>query len=231
MPEPCLNPEAAYGQAGEFDLPKVLLADSDPIFLTGLHLSLAKQFVVAGEVTTSAECLNLAQRAQILIMGFSLACGRSAFGLLPELRLRYSELAVIVLLSPTAGWMTSRLHAAGARGILSRRTAPHAMPGLVRDAILGSPLPPVTHQLPREASTAGSVDVSVLSARELEIFRLIGLGKGGKDITSLLGISGKTVSAHRENIKAKLGLRTAWRLSSVAISYANWEATGADYMK
>ena len=209
---------------------RVLLADSDPIYLRGLRASLAGEFFIIGEVTTSEESLASVRSAEILVMGFSLACGRNALGLLPDLRLRHKELAVIVLLSPTSGWMAPRLHAAGARGVISRRTATEEIPGLVRDAIHRKPLPPVLGCLPRESSTAGSVDLSVLTARELEIFRLIGLAKSSKEMAALLGISEKTISAHRENIKAKLDLRGSGVLRLVAVSHAAWEATGADYV-
>lgn len=209
---------------------KVLLADSDPLFLRGLHVSLDGDFTVVGEVTTSEECLVSVPQAEILVMGFSLSCGRNALGLLPDLRLRHNGLAVIVFLSPTTAWMVPRLHAAGACGVLSRRTTPEEIPRLVRDAILGKPLPSLMSHLPREESTVGSVGISDLSARELEIFRLIGLEKSGKEIASILGISGKTVSAHRENIKTKLNLHGSRTLRLVAVSHANWEATGADFI-
>ena len=93
---------------------RVLLADSDPLFLRGIHVSLDGEFDVEAEVTTSEECLASAPNAEILVMGFSLACGRNALGLLPDLRLCHCNLCVIVILSPTTGWMAPRLLAAGA---------------------------------------------------------------------------------------------------------------------
>ena len=183
---------------------KVLLADSDPIFLHGLASAIAVDFSINSEVTTSQECLASLQNADVLVMGFSLACGRNALGLLPDIRARQPDVAVIILLSPTAAWMAPLLRSAGAKGVFSRRALPQDIPRLVSDALDGRKLPPIPRRSPREDSTAGSVDLLALSARELEIFRLIGLGKSGKNIAALLGISDKTVSAHRENIKVKL---------------------------
>lgn len=226
--EPLARPgDTTLGQT----LTRVLLADCDPLFLLGMALVLGDGFSICGMVTTSRECLASVPKADILLTGFSLACGRNALGLLPEIRILQPILNVIVLISPTSAWMLPRLMAAGARGVISRRTSPQDLPNLLGDALLGRQLPTIPARSAREDSTPGSVDLLLLSARELEIFRLIGLGHSSKAISALLGISGKTVSAHRENIKCKLGINGAAALSLIASSHAQWEATGADHIK
>ena len=69
-----------------------------------------------------------------------------------------------------------------------------------------------------------------LSSRELEVLRLIGQDKTYKDIGSLLGLSIKTVGAHRENIKSKLNLGSGRALHLVAKAYVLWESSGVDYL-
>lgn len=61
---------------------------------------------------------------------------------------------------------------------------------------------------------------SALSDRELDVFRLIGLGEPNRDIATALGISVKTVEAHRENIKVKLNLASAAELAAAAKKWA-----------
>ena len=221
--------ETVCGDAGA-PIPRLLLADSDPIFLCGLASALRADFAIAGEATTWRDHLNLLGGVDVDLMGFTLACGRNALGLLPEIRRQDPQIPVIVLLSPTAACVASHLKAAGCTALISRRTHPHDLPQLVREALQGCSLPPVDNHSPREASTAGSVDLSALSAREMEIFRLIGHRKSTKEIAAILNISGKTVSAHRENIKAKLKLSGSGMLNVVAVSHAVWEVTGADYI-
>lgn len=223
--------ETVCGEAKQVSAQRLLLADSDPIFLHGLAAILGDGLPIAGEVTTGTKLLKSLHGTDVLISGFSLACGRNALGLLPHIRALHRALVVIILISPTAASMVPRLRAAGAKGVLSRRTAPQDLPGLVLDALQGRDLPPIVRRSPREDSTPGSVDISVLSARELEIFRLIGLSHSTKEIGALLGISEKTASAHRENIKVKPQLRKSGVLNFVASSYANWEATGADHIE
>ena len=60
---------------------------------------------------------------------------------------------------------------------------------------------------------------ALLSSRELEVFSLIGAGMVVSQIATRLGISVKTVEAHRENIKNKLGCGNA---SQVVAAAARW---------
>ncbi|HOY53393.1 MAG TPA: FHA domain-containing protein [Opitutaceae bacterium] len=59
-----------------------------------------------------------------------------------------------------------------------------------------------------------------LSDRELDVFRLIGLGQPNREIAMALGISVKTVETHRENIKLKLKLGSAAELATLARQWA-----------
>ncbi|EPR43478.1 transcriptional regulator, LuxR family [Desulfovibrio sp. X2] len=50
-------------------------------------------------------------------------------------------------------------------------------------------------------------DLLRLSPREMEVCRLVQLGRSGKEIAELLQVSFETVQTHRKNIRKKLGLR------------------------
>jgi DNA-binding CsgD family transcriptional regulator len=62
--------------------------------------------------------------------------------------------------------------------------------------------------------------VEKLTDREFEILQLIGQGRGTREIAEKLHLSIKTVEAHRGNIKAKLGLKTAPELVRFAVRWA-----------
>ncbi|MEQ1841213.1 MAG: helix-turn-helix transcriptional regulator, partial [Verrucomicrobiales bacterium] len=72
---------------------------------------------------------------------------------------------------------------------------------------------------------AGS-PISALTDRELEVFRAIGEGKSSREIAGILGISIRTVDAHRTHIKEKLGLRDAAELSYEAIRWMESQSKG-----
>jgi DNA-binding NarL/FixJ family response regulator len=67
-----------------------------------------------------------------------------------------------------------------------------------------------------------------LSDRELEVFNLIGQGKGTRQIAEELHLSIKTVESHRAHIKEKLGLKSATELVQHAIQWRDAEASGAN---
>jgi DNA-binding NarL/FixJ family response regulator len=69
-----------------------------------------------------------------------------------------------------------------------------------------------------ESALKGSVG-SMLSTRELEVFSLIGGGLVVSQIATRLGISVKTVEAHRENIKNKLGCGNASQVVAAAVRW------------
>jgi DNA-binding NarL/FixJ family response regulator len=58
-----------------------------------------------------------------------------------------------------------------------------------------------------------------LSEREYDIFLRIGGGEGPSGIAKELGVSVKTVEAHRENLKHKLGIDSSHGLLAAAIAW------------
>jgi DNA-binding CsgD family transcriptional regulator len=62
---------------------------------------------------------------------------------------------------------------------------------------------------------------TVLTAREKEIVGLIAKGLHTSDIAQSLNISPTTVNRHRENIKAKLNMRTVAQIAAYYTNYIN----------
>lgn len=62
-----------------------------------------------------------------------------------------------------------------------------------------------------------------LTAREYTVFLHIGEGQSNQAIAAALGVSVKTIEAHRESIKRKLGLHNAVRLSEAAMLWRRGE--------
>lgn len=56
-----------------------------------------------------------------------------------------------------------------------------------------------------------------LSVREVQVLRLIALGKSNRDIAKILALSVNTVAVHRTNLMATLGLHKAAELVLVAV--------------
>ena len=71
--------------------------------------------------------------------------------------------------------------------------------------------------LARLAPPAGAGSQEGLTARELEILRLLGRGLPQKEIARALVLSSRTVARHIEHILAKLGVHS--RAEAVAFAY------------
>lgn len=216
--------------------PSVLLSDREAVCLLGLRSILETQgtFQIVGEATSSSHLLSQLSlhKPDLLLTGFRLSCGRDALGLASEIHKGSRDTATIVLLPGDSVPLTGRLISSGIRGILARCTRPAALLPTIGKVLAGEVFvdPELCAVRPRPDSTAGQVDPAVLTSRELEVLRLIGLGKTYKDIASILGLSIKTVGAHRENIKAKLRLGGSRSLFLVAQAYVLWESSGVDYL-
>jgi DNA-binding NarL/FixJ family response regulator len=221
---------------GAGEKPRVLLADRESIYLLGLRAILERQgsFQIVGEATASSELLSQVSlhQPEVLLMGFRLSCGRDALGLAPEFLKRSQHTATIVLLPGNAFLLAGRLLSSGVRGLLCRCSPPEAVLPTIGKVLAGEVFvdPELSASRPRPDSTAGQVDASILTSRELEVLRLVGLEKSYKDIASLLGLSIKTVGAHRENMKKKLRLGSGRTLHLVAKAYVLWESSGVDYV-
>ena len=70
---------------------------------------------------------------------------------------------------------------------------------------------------PRLAWADAEDPFTKLSARELQVLRLIALGKTNKEIAALLGVSVNTVAVHRTNLMATLDVHKAAELVLIAV--------------
>lgn len=91
----------------------------------------------------------------------------------------------------------------------------------VSPAMTAAALEALRGNAPRPAAA-----LSNLTDRELQVFRLCGLGLPTREAAERLGVSVKTVEAHRENIKNKLGLATHAELVARAARWLEETARG-----
>ena len=213
---------------------RILIADRDPLFLLGIRAVLDSRFEVVGDALTGRHVLESAASIQpeILIAGFVLGCGRDTLGLATDIRAASPATAMVVLLPECCSDVAEPLLRSGARAVLPRSSLPATLLSAIERVIDGEVF--VATQFsphrPRQDSNAGHVDLTVLTARELEIFRLFGLGKSYTDIASLLDLSPKTIEKHRENIKVKVRVKSAAAMLLLARAHALWESVALDYI-
>ena len=125
----------------------------------------------------------------------------------------------------------SAIVTAGASGLLPSWGDPAEMEDAIRRAVAGELVLPDDH-LSSLVDRLRAVRVRVteaanlesLTARELEVLRLLSDGRSTVEIAALLGISPMTVQSHVKNVLAKLGVhskveavRLAWRFGAIAM--------------
>lgn len=106
-----------------------------------------------------------------------------------------------------------RAIAAGASTYLLKDTLADDLPGIVREVHEGRRTLPPDVQARLEERAAPPT----LTAREVEVMRLVATGRRDKEIAVALSISNQTVRVHIKNIYAKLGVGDRTEAMSVAI--------------
>jgi len=125
----------------------------------------------------------------------------------------------------------SAIVTAGASGLLPSWGDPAEMEDAIRRAVAGELVLPDDHLSSLvdrlravRARVTEAANLESLTARELEVLRLLSDGRSTVEIAALLGISPMTVQSHVKNVLAKLrvhskveAVRLAWRFGAIAM--------------
>jgi DNA-binding NarL/FixJ family response regulator len=145
--------------------------------------------------------------------------------LIKDLKRLRPNLAVLVLSMHEETHYAERAMRAGARGYIIKRETTRKVITAIRQVLEGKPY--VSDELAcalaarfiEGRSPHAQATPETLSNRELEVFELLGQGRGTRLIAEGLGVSVKTVQAYCARIKEKLGLRSATELLREAVRW------------
>jgi DNA-binding NarL/FixJ family response regulator len=206
-------------------LPRVLIVDDHPVVRMGLRAVLEQtgRYVVAGEVGAPAEAVQTAARLQPDAVLLDLVLGgRSGPELAAQCLAAAPAARILVLSQHDEALHAERVLKAGAHGYLMKGAeldgVVQALDAVLRGEIVLSPRMNA-RLLSRSIRRAPAGRYADLSDREMQVFLMIGAGLGTGQIAADLNLSPKTVGAHREKIKTKLGLETASELEREALLY------------
>ncbi|MBT1624069.1 LuxR family two component transcriptional regulator [Curtobacterium sp. PhB172] len=192
---------------------RILIADDHPVVRAGLRALLdgLDGLVVAGEASTPDEAVDLAARLSPELVLMDLQFGQDLTGADATRRIRALDAAPYVLVLTNYDSDGDILGAveAGASGYLLKDAPPHELVAAVRAAASGqSALAPTIAGRLMARMRAPSVS---LSARELEVLRLVAEGASNGAVAARLHISDATVKSHLVHVFSKLGVssRTA----------------------
>jgi DNA-binding NarL/FixJ family response regulator len=212
----------------------VLVVDDHPLLRQGLALLINREqdLMVCGEAEEAQAAMRAIaeKKPDILIADISLN-GPDGLDLLKNLRTLYPDLPVLILSMHDESIYAERALRARANGYIMKQEATEKVLTAVR-RILGGDIylsdrmaNKLLHQYISGSVADISSHLSVLSDRELEVFRLIGEGRSARQIAEKLHLSIKTVETYQAHIKDKLSLRSGRELVQHAIQSTISEKT------
>lgn len=213
---------------------RVVLVDDHQVVVAGLRATIEAQpdMIVIGQANTMAEGQMVIDdlKPDVVLLDLHLPDGdgiqltRAILGVNPKL----TVILLTVAPSPT---YVSRAVEAGVRGYLLKTTAPEVIAGSIRLCRLGVAV--LTAGVLRESVlvSAGPTSPDVrarLTPRELEVLRLVALGRRNAEISEQLGLAQVTVKKYVQSVIQKLGVqdRTQAALSALQLGLAELPETG-----
>jgi DNA-binding NarL/FixJ family response regulator len=212
---------------------RILLVDDHSVVRDGISLWVngSGDMEVCGVAEQTGLALELVERlapdAVITDIGMP---GRDGLELVKDIRARWPMLPVLIFTVHDEALYAGRALRAGARGYCSKGSGAEVLLEALR-AVLAGRLAfsaESTNRLLEAAAgrQASAGNLSALSDREFEIFRLFGAGRTNQEIAELLHLSTKTVETHSLNIRRKLSLKSPAQLIRHAVHRCSVEADG-----
>lgn len=210
---------------------RLLLADDHTILRDGIRalLSAEPDLEVVGEASNGAEVLAILETipVDVVLMDVQMPV-LDGFATMPELRRRFPEVRVLVLTMLDHENYVARMMEAGALGYVLKNAAIGEITHAIRTVAAGNPFlcteiglnmlyKLVGQSVSQTDETSGNTGAD-LTARELEVLKLIAEGLTNGEISDKLFISKRTTETHRQNIIAKTQAKNTAALIKLAVS-------------
>ncbi len=206
---------------------RVIVADDHAVVREGIRsvLDQASGFEVVGEASNGEEALAAveAKRPDVLILDITMP-GRSGLEVTAEVHNRPNPTRVLILSMHDHPEYVLEAIRAGADGYILKTAGPAEVRRAVRSVADGQPFVPalVARRL-REAIRGEAArqqsrrPLEALTSRERDILARVASGSTSREIAEALGISHRTVEAHRDRIMRKLEIRSVAGLTRFAL--------------
>jgi len=185
---------------------RVLSVDDHPMLRDGIAALIASQpdLQMVGEASDGREAVEQFRkhRPDITLMDLQMP-EMNGIDAIDAIRAEFPQARIIVLTTYAGDVQATRAMKAGARGYLLKSLLRRELLDTIRAVHAGQKrlVPAVAAELAEHSTD------EFLTAREIEVLRLIGTGNANKEIAALLSITEETVKGHVKNILAKLGAK------------------------
>jgi DNA-binding NarL/FixJ family response regulator len=214
---------------------RIFVVEDYPVVREGLVQWLNHQpdMEVCGEAgsLTEARALLPESGADVLLLDL-MVNGHDGIDFVREIRASQSHLSILVLSMHDESVYAERVMRHGANGYIMKQSSTSELITAIKTVCGGEIYvsPKVSLQLVKRmlqpSRDAMRLGVEALTDRELHVFQLIGNGLTTRAVAHKLCLSPKTIEAHRENIKNKLGLHTSAELARHAAFWVREQEVG-----
>ena len=204
---------------------KVLIVDDHAVVRRGMISLLEEHLkeVEFGEASEARSALEAVKKEQwdLVIVDISMP-GRNGLELIQDIKLERATLPILVISSHPEKDYALRALKLGAAGYVSKQSAADILVTAVLRVLSGRRY--ISSALAEQLAGAMAGEVSgtsheTLSNRELQVLRLIALGRTVKEISAELALSAKTVATYRSRIAEKMGLSSNVELTRYAMQH------------
>ena len=195
---------------------RILCVEDHPVFREGLRAMIESEpdMTMAGHACNAAEAIAQFRRHRpdVTLMDLRLP-GANGIDILVSLRGEFPQARIIMLTTSDGDGDIQRAMRAGASAYILKSMPMEELLGIIRSVHGGRRhIPPEVAA--RLAEHMGDDD---LTARELEVLRLIRDGHRNKQIADRLSISENTVNFHIKNLMDKLGANDRTHAVTIAL--------------
>ncbi|WP_292533908.1 response regulator transcription factor [Methylocystis sp.] len=202
---------------------RVLIVDDHPIIVSGCAAMLAGEGdidVVDARDAETGLAAFVAHKPDVTVVDIGLP-GVSGF----ELARRILEIdpgaRIVVFSMNDDPIFAARAIQMGAKAYVTKNDDPYLLLTAVREVASGGVflMPKIANRLAFGKNGATASPLSALTARELEILRMLGRGLGMAEIADATQVSYKTIANSCSIMKRKLGARTPMDLLRIALEH------------
>ncbi len=206
------------------ELIRILIADDHTLFRAGLRLLLESEpgFQVVGQAADGIEAVMLARTLKPDVILMDLVMPRQdGIAAIAEISRENPQARILVLTGFVQDDKVFPAIKAGAQGYLLKDAEPRELTQAIRDVYQdkSSLSPTIARRLMRELQQPPSLPPTdrPLSARELQVLRLVAQGLSNQEIATQLMVSERTVRSHVSNILDKLHIANRTQAALYAI--------------
>lgn len=213
---------------------QIFIVDDHAMFRDGLRQLIDREadLTVCGDAAEATEALEGISKTEpdLVIVDISLS-GKSGIDLIKAIKEKHEDLPILVVSMHEESLYAERALRAGAMGYVMKQEPAKVVKAAIRKLLAGD-----MHLSERMASGVISKFIrggdelppsplEKLSDRELEVFRMLGMGKGVRLIAEELGLTIPTINSFRNRIKEKLQLNSSTEVMLHAIHWSREEST------